>query len=146
MSDDDPARQTDELLREYLRDRDVPCPSCGYNLRNLMTTVCPECRCHVLRLVFERAARSHVGFVAAICPSCAMVCIGVVALVAGIVFGDIGDVMLILSFALLDAFVLTVLTVGAADFITLRWRPQLTTALALWIVHGVLFFMLAAML
>jgi hypothetical protein len=24
-------------------DRDVPCPSCGYNLRNLTGEVCPEC-------------------------------------------------------------------------------------------------------
>ncbi len=34
----------DKLLLEYVRDRDAPCPLCGYNLRNLSTTTCPECR------------------------------------------------------------------------------------------------------
>ncbi len=27
----------------FLRERDVPCPLCGYNLRGLMTPRCPEC-------------------------------------------------------------------------------------------------------
>ena len=34
----------DELaLREFLRDRDVPCPLCGYDLRGLTIPRCPEC-------------------------------------------------------------------------------------------------------
>lgn len=36
--------EASELLLAYLRDRDVPCPRCDYNLRNLTTTHCPECR------------------------------------------------------------------------------------------------------
>jgi len=31
-------------LREYLADRDVPCPGCGYNLRGLPGSTCPECQ------------------------------------------------------------------------------------------------------
>jgi hypothetical protein len=30
-------------LKGYLARRDVPCPSCGYNLRGLRTGACPEC-------------------------------------------------------------------------------------------------------
>lgn len=30
-------------LATYLANRDVPCPSCGYNLRNLAASNCPEC-------------------------------------------------------------------------------------------------------
>lgn len=30
-------------LREYLAERDVACPGCGYNLRGLTQTNCPEC-------------------------------------------------------------------------------------------------------
>ena len=30
-------------LRAYLADRDVKCPGCGYNLRGLAATRCPEC-------------------------------------------------------------------------------------------------------
>lgn len=32
-----------EFLRAYLVDRDVACPSCGYNLRQLQGDRCPEC-------------------------------------------------------------------------------------------------------
>jgi len=32
-----------ELLREFLRDRDMPCPVCNYNLRNCQADHCPEC-------------------------------------------------------------------------------------------------------
>lgn len=32
-----------ELLRAFLAGRDVPCGQCGYNLRDLVGRVCPEC-------------------------------------------------------------------------------------------------------
>jgi hypothetical protein len=35
--------QESALLGLYLADRDVPCPSCGYNLRDLVQAACPEC-------------------------------------------------------------------------------------------------------
>jgi hypothetical protein len=31
-------------LLAYVRERDVPCPLCGYNLRDLTGPRCPECR------------------------------------------------------------------------------------------------------
>jgi hypothetical protein len=37
------ASSDSDLLRAYLADRDVPCPVCGYNLRGLNSTDCPEC-------------------------------------------------------------------------------------------------------
>ncbi len=42
-ADPQPA-DADTLLLEFVRDRDAPCPLCGYNLRNLPTPTCPECR------------------------------------------------------------------------------------------------------
>ena len=33
----------DRMLLDFVRDRDVACPSCGYNVRNLTKPVCPEC-------------------------------------------------------------------------------------------------------
>lgn len=33
----------DPLLTQFLSDRDLPCPGCGYNLRNLTSANCPEC-------------------------------------------------------------------------------------------------------
>ena len=32
-----------ELLQALLRDTDIPCPLCSYNLRNLTGSRCPEC-------------------------------------------------------------------------------------------------------
>ncbi len=32
-----------DLLRAYLRDRDVTCPVCGHNLRSAAGFACPEC-------------------------------------------------------------------------------------------------------
>lgn len=32
-----------QQLLAYLHERDVPCPACGYNLRNLTSARCPEC-------------------------------------------------------------------------------------------------------
>ena len=34
---------TAELLRAFLDGRDTACPACGYNLRNLQGSRCPEC-------------------------------------------------------------------------------------------------------
>ncbi|GEM_PF-992637 len=33
-----------DLLNSYLTERDIACPSCGYNLRGLVSESCPECR------------------------------------------------------------------------------------------------------
>ncbi len=43
IRDEQPADEA-SLLLEFLRDRDVSCPLCGYNLRNLSVVTCPECR------------------------------------------------------------------------------------------------------
>jgi hypothetical protein len=44
----DPAIQQEmepspDLLRDFLSGRDVPCPNCEYNLRDLQGPLCPEC-------------------------------------------------------------------------------------------------------
>ena len=38
------SRDATSILLEFLRERDVLCPVCGYNLRNLTRPQCPECR------------------------------------------------------------------------------------------------------
>jgi hypothetical protein len=42
----------DQLAAAYLKSRDLPCPSCGYNRRDGQTSVCPECE-HDLAIVHE---------------------------------------------------------------------------------------------
>ena len=39
-------------LSHFLAENDVPCPHCGYNLRGLTASVCPECK-HDLQLKID---------------------------------------------------------------------------------------------
>ncbi len=45
--DQGPLRPEHDLLREFLSQRDAPCPGCGYNLRGLREPRCPECNQHL---------------------------------------------------------------------------------------------------
>lgn len=47
-----------DMLLAFLRERDVPCPRCGYNLRDLTQPACPECREELTLIV----ARREIGF------------------------------------------------------------------------------------
>jgi hypothetical protein len=38
-----PLDERPPILQQYLEERDVPCPSCGYNLHALRGSECPEC-------------------------------------------------------------------------------------------------------
>jgi hypothetical protein len=38
-----PEAPTPALLQQYLGEHDEPCPGCGYNLRGLTSSACPEC-------------------------------------------------------------------------------------------------------
>lgn len=42
-SKNEPAGDCGELLLQFLDRRSVPCPRCGYDLRDLTRSVCPEC-------------------------------------------------------------------------------------------------------
>ena len=43
-TDAQPDKPTDQdMLRQFLADRDVACPACRYNIRQLQTSTCPEC-------------------------------------------------------------------------------------------------------
>ena len=71
------------LLTQFLAENDTPCPGCGYNLRGLTTTTCPECRQEFdLRL---QLAEPHTGtLIATIAPLIAVA--GAAALVIIFVF------------------------------------------------------------
>ena len=43
MSPADNDESEAELLKALLAERDLPCPVCGYNLRAIASTNCPEC-------------------------------------------------------------------------------------------------------
>ncbi len=49
-------RPVRELLTEYLHGRNILCPSCGYNLRDVTTGICPECGTELMIHVHPRHA------------------------------------------------------------------------------------------
>jgi hypothetical protein len=55
------------LLKEYLADRDVPCPICGYSLRGLQRADCPECA-HQLLLGIGLAQEGPTAYAFAMAP------------------------------------------------------------------------------
>ena len=38
-----PSQDQNNLLASFVQGRNVPCPGCGYNLRNTTAPACPEC-------------------------------------------------------------------------------------------------------
>ena len=66
--DEQPADEA-ALLLEFLRDRDVSCPLCGYNLRNLPAGTCPECR-EVLALAVGFRKPRFGWLLATVVPGC----------------------------------------------------------------------------
>lgn len=66
MSDARPASDAD-LLIDFVRDRDVVCPLCRYNLRALTAPVCPECR-HPLALTVGIPRLRFEWLIAAVTP------------------------------------------------------------------------------
>ncbi len=50
---DEASREQDNVARllDFLRGRDMHCPQCGYNLRDLTRPLCPECRQELLLTV-----------------------------------------------------------------------------------------------
>ena len=140
-------------LTDFLRDRDAPCPLCGYNLRDLTGDVCPECD-HKLELTIG-AARVRFGwFLATITPS---------------LFSGVGGVLLLLMFLVVSIssarpinappmlYLLCLLGVASGllavaliakrhRFILLPVRVQRNWAIAAWSIHGLPFMALVLLL
>ena len=66
---DEASREQDNVARllDFLRGRDVPCPLCGYNLRDLTRPLCPECR-HELLLTVGVTRPRFLWFLLAVTP------------------------------------------------------------------------------
>lgn len=76
------------LLVAFLRDRDAPCPGCGYNLRGLGAARCPECG-HRLRLAVERPERGHGAWAAVVAATWAGAGAGLVFLAIALGRGNV---------------------------------------------------------
>jgi hypothetical protein len=79
---------TDHILLAYLADRDVLCPVCRYNLRNLTSPICPECG-ETLALSVSKPAEWSYAWCSAVLTCASMVSIGLLLLTASLRLGAV---------------------------------------------------------
>lgn len=130
-----------ELLREFLQDRDEPCPGCGYNLRGLQGAQCPECR-QGIELGVRGPEKSFFAYVAGILPLAIGVGLfGFAMLISRPAPMSLRWIIFALFMSSLTFFVL--LIVQTRSFLRLRAGTQSIIVLLLWAVEllKTLFFM-----
>ena len=130
-------------LVEFLQDRDVTCPLCGYNLRNLTESVCPECR-HTLRLTVGVHHVRFGWFLAAVAPSLfsgiAAVLLLILIVVVQSTTGGLPPMAFLLDLiGFASGVVAVVLIARRHRFIQLRPQVQRFWAIVAWGIHGLPF-------
>src|SRR5688572_26909003 len=129
-----------ELLLEFLREHEAPCPVCGYNLKALVRPVCPECGQELVLTV--GAARLRLGWLmAAVAPgffSGIAAIFVLVPVVARPIFGD-GRISLTLTamdlFGWCSGIFAILLAAKRHRFLALPRRAQRCWTLGIWAVH-----------
>jgi hypothetical protein len=148
MNDRLPARDDVALLLEYLRSRDVPCPRCGYDLRDLAQPRCPECREELSLAVGFRKPRFGWFLVTVIPGFFSGMCAGF--LVIPIFFFNGGgprpwQILVADGFGWTSGLVALGLVRWRHAFLQWPEKRQRGWAIALWTVHVVAFFTLFAL-
>ncbi len=129
------------LLSMFLHRRDVPCPLCGYNLRDLTQQQCPECR-HELRLTVGVTKPMFLWFLLAMTPCTFAGIAAGLTLIPMIVqwLAGAGPPPAILVTLVLLGLVSAVggLMLIRRRFAFLRQEPrrQRRSAVAVWMLHG----------
>jgi len=141
MTDADPQpADGDTLLLEFVRDRDAPCPMCGYNLRNLPTPICPECREPLSLTVGVRKPRFG-WFVVAITPGFfSGICAAMMLIpLVGSLYSPNGPapwpVWALDAFGWLSGLAALVLVRYRYAFLRLPQTVQRGSAVMLWAIH-----------
>ena len=137
-------QDVDRLL-EFLADRDVACPVCGYNLRALTRPQCPECRQDLVLTVGIRNPR-FLWFLVAITP-CTFSGIAAALLAIPIVLAfllETGPVpwpaIALDAFGWLSGLSALMLIKFRFAFLRQKATRQRGWALAIWAVHVAAFF------
>ncbi len=127
----------DALLVAFLRGRDVACPRCAYNLRDLARPVCPECE-EPLRL-HVTAYKPHLAWLLLTLAPGAFCAIAFVIFVAlCIVFGPPrGDIEVAISvcFIFVSGLAAIVLAALSRRFMRLSAGAQGLWAIVTWAIH-----------
>lgn len=129
-----------QMLLEFLREYDAPCPVCGYNVRALTRPVCPECKQELTLTV--GAARLRIGWLfAAVAPGFFSGIAAIFVLVP--IFGRLllGDGVLMPLPIAMDVFgwcsgIFAIILVRKRNrFLALPIARQRWLALIMWLIH-----------
>ncbi len=147
MNDRLPAPDDVALLLEYLRGRNVPCPRCGYDLRDLAQPRCPECR-EDLALSVGYRKPAFVWFLATVIPGLfSGMCAGL--LLVPILFEGgrpPWQIFVLDGFGWMSGLTALGLVHRRHAFIQLPQGRQRAWAIAAWSIHVVAFFVFVALM
>ena len=107
-----------DLLFTFLQDRDVDCPNCKYNLRDLTSNACPECGL-IITLSVQLAEPKLAAFIAGLVP------LAMSAGFSGLLFLYGMAMNLVYSYLPSEFFLVTVvpaLVSGCLLLLWIRWR------------------------
>ena len=138
--------QRQEMLLELLRDHDVDCPVCSYNLRALTSPVCPECRQPLeltvgaphVRLGWLLVALAP-GFFSGVAACLVLILTVAIYLEDGVVVPPLAGAVL---FGWASGLFAIFLAVNRNRLITRSRTQQRWFALAIWLVHVAAFVLL----
>ena len=130
-----------EMLLEFLRDHEAPCPLCGYNLKAVTRPICPECGQELVLAV--GAARVRLGWLmAAVAPGFFSGIAAVFALVPIVVpplFGGVKRIPLTLIgvdlFGWCSGIFAIVLAAKRHRFLAQSRATQRWWAVGIWLAH-----------
>ena len=128
------------LLLQFVHNRDVHCPRCDYNLRNLTQPYCPECR-EELRLAVG-STRPRIGLlIAALAPGifsgiCAFFMGGMLVIMTLSPRGRvIWQPVVLDAFGWLSAIIAIALFVRRYKFLKQSVEVQATLTAVIWFIH-----------
>lgn len=131
-----------ELLLTFVRERDVPCPRCGYNIRNLTQPVCPECHEELKLKVGVAKLKLH-WLLLTLAPGTFCAIMMGVFLTMVLVLGPPGGMgvegIMVMSFIGLSGFLTVIGGRYYRRFLRMSDQAQITWALLVWGVHVVAF-------
>jgi hypothetical protein len=136
------SRDADDMLLEFVRERDHPCPRCGYNLRNLTTPTCPECEEQLLLKVGVAKLKLHC-FLLSVAPGMfCLIAFGIFCIMM-FRFGPPGPMdlegALILLFLASSGIFTIILASRYRQFLCLQDQTQALWMIMIWLVHIMVF-------
>ncbi len=128
-------RSNEEWLTGYVAERDVECPRCSHNLRNLRSTKCPECGEELILRVGLRDPQI-IGLILTLFPLMGSGVAGLMLAAMILAWGGPPSGVIMTALILLFGGVLgLVLLRYRRWFLRFQIRTQLVVAAILWLVH-----------